>query len=507
MNFLYALIDRIDDRLNPIVVKEFRQAVQGRFISSVLILFLLVQLAAIALTIIDRGFINQSFQAGRDAFTTLMVLLMITTMVIIPIYAGIRIAGERSDVNLDLLFITTIKPSAIVRGKLFASFGLALLIYSACAPFMTFTYLLRGIDLPSIFLVLGVSLFAVLVNLQIALFLGCLPASNIFKYLLLPVGLIFFFQNFGITMALVSDLLRHGIGGRLSTGDFWGGLFLGGTSVLMLVFMLFTMTSTILTPPASNRAFPVRLAVSLSWLIIGVAVFLFSAMIGNVTAIDGWGVISIVVFALALLAGVSERDEPGVRVRRGIPQGRLRWFFSFLFFSGSANGVAWALVMIFLTLVGGTVASDFITPGKFLNPYAGGETFVELMGFVAYCYCFALSAMLLQRTLLKNMFDRSVTWVIVLFLAAIGGTIGPLIGYVFFQSDGYAWMLLNPTMIADRSHRDMVLAFLVPWTIITTLLALPWFSRQLAQFKPFDPETEGMRNRRVLAVPEDIMPT
>ncbi|HNV70550.1 MAG TPA: hypothetical protein PKO06_12690 [Candidatus Ozemobacteraceae bacterium] len=503
MKILSAIIDYIDDRLNPIVVKEFRQAVQGRFVSSVLILFLLVQLAAIALTIIDRSYVHQSFQAGRDAFITLMVLLMITTMVIIPINSGIRIAGERSDINLDLLFITTIKPSAIVRGKLFASFGLALLIYSACAPFMTFTYLLRGIDLPSIFLVLLVSLFAVLVNLQIALFLGCLPASNIFKYLLLPVGLIFFFQNFGITMALVSDILRYGIGGRFNMMDF----FMGATCVLMLVFMMFTMTSTILTPPASNRAFPVRLSLTLSWLIIGVAVFLYSSMTGYSGGIDAWAVMSIVALALSFLAAVSERDDPGIRVRRAIPEGRIKWLLSFLFYSGSANGFAWSVVMIFLTVVGGFFASEMIGSGRFLNPYSGSDTFIEMMGFVAYCYCFALSSMLLQRTLLSNMFDRSVTWVIALFLAAIGGTVGPLVGYVFFQSDGYAWMLLNPTMIADRGHRDLVALFLIPWTLISTLMALPWFSRQVAQFKPFNPETDRVRNRRVVAVFEDVLPT
>ncbi len=503
MKFLTRIIDYIDDRLNPIVVKEFRQAVQGRFISSVLILFLLVQLAAIALTIIDRSYVHQSFQAGRDAFTTLMVLLMITTMIIIPIYSGIRIAGERSDINLDLLFITTIKPSAIVRGKLFASFGLALLIYSACAPFMTFTYLLRGIDLPSIFLVLLISLFAVLVNLQIALFLGCLPASNIFKYLLLPVGLIFFFQNFGITMAMVSELLRYGIGGRFNMMDF----FMGATCVLMLVFMMFTMTSTILTPPASNRAFPVRLSLSLSWLIIGIAVYLYSSMTGYTGGIDAWATISITGFALSFLAAVSERDDPGIRVKRVIPAGGFRWLLSFLFYSGSANGLSWSIVMIFLTVVCGFIGSETIMAGRFLSPYSGSDNLIELMGIVAYCYCYALTAMLMQRTILSNMFDRSVTWVIAMFLAAIGGTLGPLIGYVFFQSDGYAWMLLNPTMIADRGHRDLVALFLIPWTIITTLMALPWFSRQVAQFKQFNSATDGIRNRRSVVVFEDVLPT
>ena len=40
-----AILQRTDDLLNPIVVKELRQAVQGRFVVGVLILFLLISVA------------------------------------------------------------------------------------------------------------------------------------------------------------------------------------------------------------------------------------------------------------------------------------------------------------------------------------------------------------------------------------------------------------------------------------------------------------------------------
>ena len=39
-----GLIDRIDDWINPIVVKELRQAVKSRLVTGVLLLFLSVQL-------------------------------------------------------------------------------------------------------------------------------------------------------------------------------------------------------------------------------------------------------------------------------------------------------------------------------------------------------------------------------------------------------------------------------------------------------------------------------
>jgi hypothetical protein len=52
-------------------------------------------------------------------------------------------------------FITTIRGRAVIRGKMLAAAIVTLLIYSACMPFMTFTYLLRGVDLPTTFFLLG----------------------------------------------------------------------------------------------------------------------------------------------------------------------------------------------------------------------------------------------------------------------------------------------------------------------------------------------------------------
>ena len=52
--------------------------------------------------------------------------------------------------NVDLLFISTLKPRAIMAGKLQSAVILVLMVFSACAPFMTFTYLLRGLDMPTI---------------------------------------------------------------------------------------------------------------------------------------------------------------------------------------------------------------------------------------------------------------------------------------------------------------------------------------------------------------------
>ena len=98
-----------------------------------------------------------------------------------PLYAGIRLSLERNDSNLDLLYITTIRPGAIVRGKYFASLALTLLIFSACMPFIVFTYLLRGVNLVSIFWILLFGFLACTVADALGIFAGAMGGNWILR--------------------------------------------------------------------------------------------------------------------------------------------------------------------------------------------------------------------------------------------------------------------------------------------------------------------------------------
>ncbi|MEJ0091564.1 MAG: hypothetical protein WDM80_17685 [Limisphaerales bacterium] len=49
-------------------------------------------------------------------------------MIFIPLYLGIRIAVERVDSNPDLLYISTLTPGRIIRGKFFCGAYMAVLV-------------------------------------------------------------------------------------------------------------------------------------------------------------------------------------------------------------------------------------------------------------------------------------------------------------------------------------------------------------------------------------------
>src|SRR5204863_1400529 len=70
--------------------------------------------------------------------------------VVVPYSAFRSLAAEREDNTYDLLSITTLRPWQIVSGKLGSAIVQMGVYFSAITPCLAFTYLLRGIDLPTI---------------------------------------------------------------------------------------------------------------------------------------------------------------------------------------------------------------------------------------------------------------------------------------------------------------------------------------------------------------------
>src|SRR5262249_33439225 len=151
-------LDQLDDWLNPIVVKELRQAVKSRMVIIILMVFLIIELlvmGGVLLASSARGAqAGGLFSGGIEVFAILQWGLLGTLLLVIPAHTTILFASERSDQNTDLLFISALQPSQIVWGKFFASAVLAMLVLSLVAPFMVFCYLMRGLDIPTILLVL-----------------------------------------------------------------------------------------------------------------------------------------------------------------------------------------------------------------------------------------------------------------------------------------------------------------------------------------------------------------
>ncbi len=138
------------DWLNPILVKETRQALKSFQFTMT---FVLVLIACWVVTIGVVAAIGPSIfyaAAGGTLLLWYYAILAFPLTVVVPYAAFRSLTAEREDNTYDLLSITTLKPRQIISGKLGSSIVQMAVYFSAITPCLAFTYLLRGVDLPTI---------------------------------------------------------------------------------------------------------------------------------------------------------------------------------------------------------------------------------------------------------------------------------------------------------------------------------------------------------------------
>ena len=159
---------------------------------------------------------------------------------------------------MELLFVTTISPEAIVYGKYVAAMALTFLIYSACMPFLIFTYFLRGVDLISIFWtsVGGFLLFAVANALGV--FAGAIGKNWVARGLalvaLVPCFPVFYMIGVAVGLLPFGDLPFGGP--PISASAQWAAFGIGVPVVLLLVGAINFFPTEMLRSRSANRLRP-----------------------------------------------------------------------------------------------------------------------------------------------------------------------------------------------------------------------------------------------------------
>jgi hypothetical protein len=504
---LTALLDRCDDWINPIVVKELRQAVKSRVVVSILMLFLGLQLFLLGIFLLNSvatAGTGNYLNAGLRAFYIQQSILLPTIMIVVPAYAAVRFANERTDHNADLMFISTLRPISIIWGKFFAAVVLGLLVFSVCAPFMTFTYLLRGIDIPSILLILGIDLLAMCAAVMTGLTLAAIPGPRPMKFLINFAG---FITIFSTCMWLIGGTLAMLEFGELAESileNWW--LALAVTAGVLLWIGLQSMYAVAMISPASaNRILPLRIYLLLSVIFSGLMLFLLSraysvtlADLGRILLVLWIGIV-MPLLALQLVISVCERDHWGPRITRTIPRNPLGRLLAFLFYTGAAGGVTYSVGLAIAVLLFGMAWGETFAGSSSINleHYEVLKFFTVLLLFT-FCYC--LSAVVLRF----YMFDRQIrpgyTWVLGLLLAGLGSTLPMVVQLIiqfqrgqFGQQEFPWWALPNPIWamaeLESRYQRNsdfesVLFPFLMIWAILVAVLSMPWYFGQLRRFRP-----------------------
>jgi hypothetical protein len=208
--------------LNPIVVKELRQAVRSHILPGMLLLLLAMLFLASVTSLGGQSiFMDRASEMGQGMFNTCLVVLMITSLIFIPLYTGIRLALERH--RSDLMFFTPLPVTKLVHGKLLSGMYLAGLFFSVCMPFMAFSSLLRGLDLVTIQFVLVLLFGAICVAILAAIAVAALPFHIILKTLFglaFAAGLI---VVCGFLLIFFFGVVKSGAASLVRSPAFWDG--------------------------------------------------------------------------------------------------------------------------------------------------------------------------------------------------------------------------------------------------------------------------------------------
>lgn len=152
------------DRANPMLVRRVRQELRNRASLGAFLLMLLVAVIAAAVASAASG-----DDAGRGMFAA--VASAWTALMCLQANATTRaIANDRGAAAWDLIELTGLPPIRIIIGVVQSNLILGLLGAAALAPFLVMSYLLRGLDLPSV-------LFAIITLPMAGALLGAVGAA------------------------------------------------------------------------------------------------------------------------------------------------------------------------------------------------------------------------------------------------------------------------------------------------------------------------------------------
>ncbi len=341
---------RLSDRLNPILVREVQQAVKGR-------VFMLTVIGALFVNVVIALVVASNHRGGatggRGAFDAGLATLAPLLLFIVPMQAYQSMQSELRGGMIEQLLMSELRPLRIVAGKLGAAMVQFVLYLSVLSPLLATSYLLRGVDLPTIAVCLSCALvfcvaataFAIAAALQ-----GMLPAMRPIAMLGMAFGLgsaslgMVGYIGSGECLRDVGWLLRSNDFGMVTSAVLCGAV--AGTALMALVAQAY------LAHTFENRSTGFRVFLMLAPPLSFAWVFTFGP------ASHRNEFVPVATFLLALLGilfgifMVSEQQKLSPRVRAHVPRNGTLAALSVIFLPGRDRGMAcWIAYYVLLGLL------------------------------------------------------------------------------------------------------------------------------------------------------------
>ena len=337
--------EAVGDRLNPILIKETRQALKSRQFT---LWFVLLLIACWITTIGAIAWIGPSIyylSTGGYLLYAYYLILSLPLVVVVPFSAYRSLSSEHEENTRDLLEVSSLSPRQIINGKL-SSAALQIVVYcSALAPCIAFTYLLRGVEIVTILLLIA---YAALASIGLSAVGVAVAAATRQKYAQVVFSVVLAGGLFVVYSALLTqaaEVLRLD-STTLRSEEYWWEqlalLCLYGTTLAVVYNAAIALT----TFSSANRSTPLRIAlfvqqaVFVGWVAAGVFVGTTrdNVFLSFATAAVYW-------FAAgAVMTG--ESPSLSLRVRRSLPQSFLGRALGTWFNPGAGTGYAFAVANV-----------------------------------------------------------------------------------------------------------------------------------------------------------------
>lgn len=478
-----------DDALNPLLVKDLRQACHGWFFLGTLLLFMLLQLLLLFLQV-ESGVRQGSLRAGGEVFHVLVQLLVVTTMGLLPMVMAYRLSQDFAPGEQDLFMITALTPRQIVHGKVLSAWVMTAMFYALHLPLATLTVFMRGVDFPTVFTILGGGfLFTGLIHLLVVMSVVGPMKEHSGGAMLLGGGWFLYLLNV-MFQAFIHTVRTGGVRGGLSglVTEHWP----------ILLFLIFVAGTTYewsvaqVSPVPANRSRGVRRFVSGYFLLSYPVVMLMSLRGAGSEPLALWAGFFAVVMLFAFPVGVAERMFPGRRVLGEMPTGAWGRPRGFLFATGVAGGVAWAMVMVFGLIVGYAGGRGVLGAAGMSLPN-DMEAVLGFVGTLLYAYNIALTGFALRRQSMRLGLPDEYGSHFPMGLFLLTGIL-PFVAAAVLDhrsSEPPGFLYLSPFMAWDRRHQPAVLGLQLVWAIVSSSLFFPWFIEQWQAYRPLAEATPG----------------
>ena len=436
----------VSDRLNPILVKEVRQALRGRYFKVMFWLTLAVA-TVVGLMVVATGAVEEDIEAfGQPFFVFMFACMSAAVHAFTPFWAYLSTSAEWDENTHDLLVLSNLRPLQIVLGKLLSALTQALLYYSTFGPFLVFAYLLNGVDLLSISVLLVCSLASCVGLSLVGIALASLARVKAARGILMAV--------FGGVLALVwGGSLGAAVGITESPQDLRDpegqmavALFL--TFALLVGVLFGAIACARLAHEEENRSTGLRVLCTCIVLLAGAWGGWLHAQFGDEETAYAVQFAAASLLLPAWLFFFTEHNALGRRTTKHVAAGRRLALLSVPFLPGGGRGVSLFAVHFLCALLGGVLALQSGSGPK-------RDDLVEVVGMVSLFYGYAFVFLALPSTVASffAVSDRArfVTRIVIVVLVPLVILLPALLGLLFGNKD---WMEmrhpLNPVWIMDK---------------------------------------------------------